>query len=1066
MPRFIYDIVPPEIRRKAETAAKEVSRWIKIVKIFLKTSKYGTIILIVGVVAFGAILVFAFTYEKTESVEIFPSQYRVEASETATWQNGEKALQKDLNEDATLAEFSSENSANLFPSLVPHGASTFDKSAADKSEDKGKEQLEGESSSVETTEDEEEIVSESEEPEEESEKEISPEEEIQSEEQSEEQIQEESQTEPFPTEEPSLEEQIPEEESGRNLLEFWKNLGINIGGEEEIISETEEFEEMPSEIEATLSEEVILEENINEEITTESETKEDAGELLNLIEEVEETPSISEPSLIRQSINFSNFKSEELGEFNRAQLAFSWAAQKRENNEILLVEYRVSDGEWKTLFLVQLNTEEHSNFSNNGYWQKEIPEILSWEDVNKLEVRFTLQSIDTESQLPIYLDAVWLEVEYEEVEAERTQIATQKNAEIKLISGKKDFKLGEEPKFEFKYQRKKEENLAKQVSDAVADIFQDEYEGIRIKARLIGPDGTEVEGENSPEGFVAQIQYQGEGEFSVNLTKPRHSYYFRPGKYKLEFGIEDNGKMIIEEYDFTWGVLAINVNKSIYIKGEQAYLQMAVLNDNGHTICDANLKLEIKEPTEKSGLFGLQKTQNIITLSTQDGTIQYSGKCGNNNVTDIPDYFAYYQIPDKIGTYEMKLTNLDNGLDNGYEIADSFETRESVLFDVERIGPTRIYPPATYEMKIKIKANSDFEGEIIETVPFTFVVENISGDNFFRNDPNINTYAKQIGWRVEMKAGEEYEIRYTFDAPDVSPYLYLLGPLKIGEYEEARKWQIAADATTEIDITYDTAPTGSCGDNCWTTPADWNNASNSIEVIGGGGGGADASAAGGGGGGGGAYAKGVNLSLSGNITFGIGASGSGGAGTNGVDGGDTWFNATSLANCETVGSSSCVGAEGGNGGVAASPYTGGAGGLAANSVGNTATRNGGSGGTGCAGDSGGGGGGAGGPNGDGIGNDGAIGTGDASPGLGGGGGGGGGGTPGSVGTINGSPITCAAATSATDVGGVGGANYAGQGAGAGGDVDGGNGSVGGGGGGGDDAGIGGNGGYGTDWSAS
>ena len=94
-------------------------------------------------------------------------------------------------------------------------------------------------------------------------------------------------------------------------------------------------------------------------------------------------------------------------------------------------------------------------------------------------------------------------------------------------------------------------------------------------------------------------------------------------------------------------------------------------------------------------------------MSTEDGMIQYSGECHANNVTDVPDYFAYYQV-EETGKYEMRLTNLDNG----YEIIDTFEVRpstssghaDSVPFDIERIGPTRIYPLADYEMVLKIKA--------------------------------------------------------------------------------------------------------------------------------------------------------------------------------------------------------------------------------------------------------------------------------------------------------------------------------------------------------------------------
>ena len=47
----------------------------------------------------------------------------------------------------------------------------------------------------------------------------------------------------------------------------------------------------------------------------------------------------------------------------------------------------------------------------------------------------------------------------------------------------------------------------------------------------------------------------------------------------------------------------------------------------------------------------------------------------------------------------------------------------------------------------------------------------------------------------------------------------------------------------------------------WTVPADWNNANNTIEVIGGGGGGSSSAAGSQGAGGGGAYTKLTNFTL-------------------------------------------------------------------------------------------------------------------------------------------------------------------------------------------------------------
>jgi len=69
------------------------------------------------------------------------------------------------------------------------------------------------------------------------------------------------------------------------------------------------------------------------------------------------------------------------------------------------------------------------------------------------------------------------------------------------------------------------------------------------------------------------VNQSGNGS-SVSLDPSKE---FMPGKYTLV--INENGKKISQ--DFTWGVLAINTNKSIYSPGEIAKLALAVLDEKG-----------------------------------------------------------------------------------------------------------------------------------------------------------------------------------------------------------------------------------------------------------------------------------------------------------------------------------------------------------------------------------------------------------------------------------------------------------------------------------------------------
>jgi hypothetical protein len=362
--------------------------------------------------------------------------------------------------------------------------------------------------------------------------------------------------------------------------------------------------------------------------------------------------------------------------------------------------------------------------------------------------------------------------------------------ELELLSQKTNFRFDEELKFRFKYKRKLKKNITS-LAASVVNLFKDEYSNIIIEAKAIDPY------ETTSFDVMPQVKNWGNGEFSIDLLRLAHSFRgFQPGKYKLKIRIEDNGKIFIGEQDFYWGVLAINTNKSIYLPGEKTYIQIAVLDDTGDTICDAFLNLEITNPRGKKQV-----------LTTSNRTIQYSGECGPNNVTNVPDYIAYHEVQEQ-GIYHMKLTATT--IDGINSITDSFEVREQVPFDVERIGPTRIYPLANYNMRIRIRANQDFKGDIFEFVPASFEIVNKglkikdiqTGDYLpYGSNPRVQeneNSAKRILWEnIELKQGDEIEIQYVFDAPDISPYLYLLGPLQIGDFYEARHWQIASDSPNQ-----------------------------------------------------------------------------------------------------------------------------------------------------------------------------------------------------------------------------------------------------------------------------
>ncbi len=827
---------------------KKVSKMTKAFYLFLKTSKYGSIFLVLGVAILGGAIILGFS-PKTEKAELFPTQYE------GDWQNMEMALNRDLSEKANILEFNNNNSASVTdpkkeiygefsdddiispeeepgePEIEngeiqdsnqrPEPTEEIEPAKDDETEDKNDED---ETTEVEVEENEikeDEIKNPVEsnipfsEPVESSTEEFSffkktkniffiseaRAEEI------DESIVDESQEIPQTENEDVEAEEIQNDQSSeKDLDEKEKEDNEEFQSEDnskEVI-EPPEQEDFTQEIEATndLDKEKEADDDIdkndqgerkNEE--AEKEKFEDYSGMIsipdvdgNLFSETQDQDkTIEEPQTIfTKELNaiYSGFPvPEKNGELQKLRAGFSFASfgEKDEDDEII-ISWSLDEQNWNTVSEFVLN-KNYSNKKNGGYFYADVFDlsdsnqdvILEWDDIKDIKIKFAYLTNNNENNyVPLFLDMVWLETESEKINEE---LEVEKEKRIKVLSQKKDFKINEDLEFKFKYEKERAGLLDPLISIAETIGITDYWKDINLTAEIMGPDRKIFEIPGEKFGSMNEIfTLEDNGEISVKLKKDKR---FKPGLYKIILKIEEGGEIQTFEQDFTWGVLAVNVNKSIYLLGEKAYLQMGVLKDDGHTICDARLELRIKNLE-----FRIE-----TLLSTEDGTIEYSGQCSGNNVTDVPDYFAYYTTGEA-GIYEMELTNLDNG----YEITDSFEVRDSVSFEIERIGPSRIYPPADYGMVLKIKANEDFEGFIQEKIPVSFVIMNqelriknqetgefeIYDGQFITQDENDNI--KLLRWHdLNLKQNDELEIKYAFDAPDVSPDLHLLGPL--GFYE-------------------------------------------------------------------------------------------------------------------------------------------------------------------------------------------------------------------------------------------------------------------------------------------
>ncbi|HEV7424414.1 MAG TPA: hypothetical protein VGO21_04465, partial [Candidatus Paceibacterota bacterium] len=287
---------------------------------------------------------------------------------------------------------------------------------------------------------------------------------------------------------------------------------------------------------------------------------------------------------------------------------------------------------------------------------------------------------------------------------------------------------------------------------------------------------------------VSTVLSEGIPQQQIKIDKPKRE--FRPGRYTLKISMATSQATIISTQDFTWGVLAINMNKSVYEAGADAYIQMGVLNDEGRTLCNAELELSITGPDGSQNNF-----------STKNKSIIAAKECGPDNIIAVPDYYTHFKIPSDSGAYHLTLTaNTKNGTKS---ITDSFEVLEQTPFIVERTGPTRINPKSDYPMILRVVAQADWQGTITEKVPTDFeVLEPDIVTTYDKVETSNNT--KIISWNVALSAGQEKTLGYNFKAPDVSPQFYLLGEAELkgssnnSSFTELRNWQIASDATCTL----------------------------------------------------------------------------------------------------------------------------------------------------------------------------------------------------------------------------------------------------------------------------
>ena len=347
-----------------------------------------------------------------------------------------------------------------------------------------------------------------------------------------------------------------------------------------------------------------------------------------------------------------------------------------------------------------------------------------------------------------------------------------------VLSGVTQFSSNDDPIFHLKTEGLITSSKNKTAQGELTDENQ------RIKASL---EFNSTEVETKPQITALDTGDQ----FEIKALK---NSSFRPGKYQLNIDLINRDQVVQSiVQDFTWGVLALNLNYSTYKVGETANIGIGVLNDGGKTVCDAKVWLKIIDPQEQA-----------TELSTENKTIVISDTCDNANITNIPDYQASY-MPAMDGIYRIELkAETKNGVRN---LTESFEVLANPDFIINRHDTSmRIVPSSIYTVNINILANKDLSGGVKEKVPASFDISDISSGGQII-DKNETT--QTIAWPANLNAGDSIELSYVYDAQDISPEFYLLGPIEIwqpvieaegGEvrnttvFTEPRAWQIASDS--------------------------------------------------------------------------------------------------------------------------------------------------------------------------------------------------------------------------------------------------------------------------------
>jgi hypothetical protein len=274
-----------------------------------------------------------------------------------------------------------------------------------------------------------------------------------------------------------------------------------------------------------------------------------------------------------------------------------------------------------------------------------------------------------------------------------------------------------------------------------------------LTVQLAGPDGTIID--NPAFHFK-------KGSVLLVIDPIDH---FHPGVYTLTVLVTNpvTGEVTTMQQQFGWGVLAMNPDKDVYHVDDRAEVDFGVLDDHGEVVCKADLQLAVVAPDGS--------TQ---TYSTDDQTIETTGTCGTLKAGFIePDFRISLPLTEE-GNYDLTLTaTTDKGT---RQLSSTITVQSDALYTIERKAATRLWPFAPSPMDVTVHFATPITGTITDTVPEGFTVDHITEGG---RAETLDDGTTVIRWHGSWSAGETVHLHYMYDAPDISPQFYLVGPLRI-----------------------------------------------------------------------------------------------------------------------------------------------------------------------------------------------------------------------------------------------------------------------------------------------